>query len=147
LPDQPYVVCDRHIRRVGKDALISFQASHYSVPWRRVRPGGRVELRVTPTEVAIWSLGRQQELLATHPRAVGRGGWVVDETHWDGLPSRTDTQLLPPCAGDCELPPTSEPQPDQLELPGIAGWTRLPAARVLVAHRTLATYDHAGGLR
>jgi transposase len=67
LPAQPYVVCDWHTRRVGKDALVSFAASHYSVPWRRVRPGGRVELRVTPAEVAIWSLGPGQELLATHP--------------------------------------------------------------------------------
>ena len=44
LPEQPYVVCDRHIRRVGKDALVSFAASYYLVPWRRVRPGCRVEL-------------------------------------------------------------------------------------------------------
>jgi hypothetical protein len=66
LPDQPYVVCDRHTRRVGKDALVSFAASHYSVPWRKVRPGSRVELRVTPTEVAIWSLGRQPGA-ADHP--------------------------------------------------------------------------------
>lgn len=145
LPAQPYVVCERHLRRVGKDALISFGASHYSVPWRRVRPGGRVELRVTPTEVAIFSLGGQQQLLATHPRALQRGGWVVDQTHWDGLPNRNDAELLPPCTGDAEL--IGAPQPGQLELPGIAGWTRLPAARVLVAHRTLATYDHAGGLR
>jgi hypothetical protein len=146
LPEQPYVVCDRHTRRVGKDALVSFGASHYSVPWRRVRPGCRVELRVTPTEVTVWSLGRQQELLATHPRALQRGGWVVDQTHWDGLPNRADLQPLPPpCTGDCQLTP--EPEPGQLELPGIAGWTQLPAARVLVAHRTLAAYDHAGGLR
>jgi hypothetical protein len=147
LPEQPYVVCERHTRRVGKDALISFAASHYSVPWRTVRPGARVELRVTPTEVAVWSLGPSQQLLATHPRALQRGGWVVDETHWDGLPNRNDAELLPPCAGDGELLPAPQPEPGQLELPGIAGWTRLPAARVLVAHRTLATYDHAGGLR
>jgi transposase len=147
LPEQPYVVCDRHTRRVGKDALVSFAASHYSVPWRRVRPGARVELRVTPTQVAIWSLGRQQQLLATHPRATQRGGWVVDPTHWDGLPNRADIQPLPPCADDCELAPPPLLEPGQLELPGIAGWTQLPAARVLVAHRTLATYDHAGGLR
>jgi hypothetical protein len=146
LPAQPYVVCDRHTRRVGKDALISFEASHYSVPWRKVRPGARVELRVTPAEVAIFSLGPSQQLLATHPRAMQRGGWVVDPTHWDGLPSRTDAQLLPPCTGDCEFPPAPQPQPGQLELPGIAGWMKLPAARVLVAQRTLATYDHAGGL-
>jgi transposase len=146
LPERPYVVCERHTRRVGKDALVSFAASHYSVPWRRVRPGGRVELRVTPTEVAIWSLGPSQQLLATHPRALQRGGWVVDQTHWDGLADRAPVQPVPPCTGDCELTPAPQPEPGQLELPGIGGWAQLPAARVLVAHRTLATYDHAGGL-
>src|SRR5215211_7946245 len=38
LPAQPYVVCERHICRVGKDALISFAASHYSVPGARCGP-------------------------------------------------------------------------------------------------------------
>ena len=38
LPERPYVVCDRHLRSVGKDCLISFEASLYSVPWRTVRP-------------------------------------------------------------------------------------------------------------
>src|SRR3954471_19640885 len=47
LPAAPYVVADRHLRRVGKDALVSFEASLYSVPARRVRPGQRVEVRVT----------------------------------------------------------------------------------------------------
>src|SRR5512132_4630929 len=85
--------------------------------------------------------------LATHPRALHRGSWVVDQAHWDGLPSRADAPPLPPCSGDCELAPSAAPEPGQLELPAIAGWAQLPAARVLVAHRTLATYDHAGGLR
>jgi transposase len=143
LPERPYVVCDRHTRRVGKDALVSFETSHYSVPWRRVHPGSRVELRVTPAEVAIFSLGREQQLLATHPRAAGRGGWVVDETHWDGLPNRA-SQPLPPCTGDCELTPPSAP--DQLELPGIGGWAGSPAARVLVAQRRLAVYDQLVGV-
>jgi len=121
-------------------------------PWSRLRPattrcpGGRVELRVTPAEVAIWSLGPSQQLLATHPRALQRGGWVVDQAHWDGLADRGDAQPLPPCAGDCELAAPPDPEPGQLELPGIGGWAQLPAARVLVAHRTLATYDRAGGL-
>jgi transposase len=147
LPEQPYVVCDRHTRRVGTDALVSFEASQYSVPWRRVRPGARVELRVTPAEVAVWSLGPSQQRLATHPRAMQRGGWVVDQQHWDGLADRT-VQPIPPCTGDCELTvtPTPQPEPGQPELSGIAGWAQLPAAHVLAAHRTLATYDHAGGL-
>jgi transposase len=144
LPEHPYVVCERHIRRVGKDALISFAASHYSVPWRKVRPGSRVELRVTPVEVAIFSLGSQQQLLATHQRAAGRGSWVVDQAHWDGLPVRADTQ--PPCTGDCELTAPPDPEPDQLQLPGIGGWASSPAARVLVTQRRLAVYDQLVGV-
>jgi transposase len=145
LPAQPYLVCDRHTRRVGKDALISFEASHYSVPWRKVRPGARVELRVTPAEVAIWSLGASQQLLATHPRAIGRGGWIVDQTHWEGLADRADTQP-PPCTGDCELVPSPAREPGQLQLPGIGGWASSPAARVLVAQRRLGVYDQLAGV-
>jgi transposase len=146
LPEHPYVVCDRHTRRVGKDALVSFQASHYSVPWRRVRPGGRVELRVTPAEVAIFSLGGDQQLLAIHPRAARRGGWVVDETHWDGLPGCGAGEPLPPCTGDCELAPAPEPEPGQLSLPGISGWAQTRAAQTPVARRRLAVYDQLTGV-
>ena len=130
----------------SKDALISFAASHYSVPWRKVRPGTRVELRVTPTEVAIWSLGPTQQLLATHPRAAGRGGWVVDQAHWDGLADRADSQPLPAWTSDCELGPPPTPAPGQLQLPGIGGWASSPAARVLVAHRRLGVYDELAGV-
>jgi len=146
LPEQPYVVCERHTRRVGKDALISFQASHYSVPWRKVRAGSRVELRVTPAEVAIWSLGREPALLATHPRAAGRGAWIIDQTHWEGLPNRTDTQPLPPCAADCDLAPTPPPEPGQLVLPELVGWAQTAAARTPVARRRLGVYDEVAGV-
>jgi transposase len=146
LPEQPYMVWERHIRRVGKDALVSFAASHYSVPWRTVRPGSRVELRVMSAEVAIFSLGGQQRLLATHPRAASRGSWVVDQTHWDGLPDRADTQPLPPCTSDCELPPTPPLEPGQLQLLGLGGWASSPAARVLVAQRRLGVYDQLVGV-
>jgi hypothetical protein len=144
LPERPYVVCDRHTHRVAKDCLVSFEASCYSVPWRAVRPGIRVELRVTPTEVAIWSLGRQPRLLTTHPRAVRRGTWQVDQAHWDGLPGSDEPQ--PPCTGDCQLVPEPAPQPGQLTLPELAGWAQTPAAQVPVARRTLSTYDLVGGL-
>lgn len=86
LPPHPYVVCDRHIRTVGTDALVHFEASVYSVPWREVRPRQKVELRVTRDEVGIWTIGADPVHLATHPRARRRGAWVVDERHWDGLP-------------------------------------------------------------
>jgi hypothetical protein len=46
LPERLYLVAERHLRRVGKDCLISFEASCYSVPARLVRPGQRVRLLV-----------------------------------------------------------------------------------------------------
>jgi len=110
-----------------------------------VRPGSRVELRGTPAEVAIFSLGGEQQLLATHPRAARRGGWVVDQTHWDGLPGQASAEPLPPCTGDCALTPAPEPEPGQLSLPGISGWTQTRAARTPVARRRLAVYDHLAG--
>ncbi len=146
LPERPYLVVERHTRRVGKDALVSFGASHYSVPWRQVRPGGRVELRVTPAEVTVWSLGRQPQMLATHARAIGRGAWVVDQAHWDGLPNRADAQPLPPCAADCELTPPPEPEPGQLELLGISGSAQAAVAHTRVARRRLAVYDELVGV-
>ncbi|WP_443052806.1 IS21 family transposase [Streptomyces sp. FXJ1.172] len=38
LPETPYVVAQRHLRHVGKDCLVAFDANLYSVPARRVRP-------------------------------------------------------------------------------------------------------------
>ncbi len=121
LPERPYVVAERHLRRVGKDCLISFEASAYSVPWRRVRAGQQVELRVTSGEVAIWTWAATRSLLTTHPRAARRGVWVVDEAHWDGLPDGARPETGPAA------------EPSQL-----AGQLPLPL---------LAAYDLAGGLR
>ena len=56
LPEQPYLVTDRHLRRVGRDCLISFEVSRYSVPARKIRAGQRVELRVDADLVAIHAL-------------------------------------------------------------------------------------------
>jgi hypothetical protein len=59
VPSAAYLVADRHLRRVGKDCLVSFAASLYSTPARRVRPAQTVEVRATPTTVAIHSLTAQ----------------------------------------------------------------------------------------
>jgi transposase len=87
LPEAPYLVTDKHLRRVGKDCLVSFEASFYSVPARAVRPGQRVALQVDGELVTIHALAPDGAgWLATHPRAAQRGTWVVDQSHWDGLP-------------------------------------------------------------
>jgi hypothetical protein len=131
VPERPYVVCDRHLRRVGKDCLVSFEASVYSVPWRAVRRRMRVECRVTHDTVAIWTVGPEPILLATHARARRKGSWVVDPAHWDGLPWAPGAADLPPCeaVGPAELDPVL---------------ARIPKAATPVARRDLTTYDAVG---
>jgi transposase len=148
LPQHPYLVADRHLRRVGKDCLVSFAASLYSTPARRVRPGQTVEVRVTPATVAIHALTPAtgahpgvSTLLAVHPRATQRGSWIIDARHWDGLPdgaTRATTERVPD-------PDKAFPQREQAH-PLEALLTGSKATHIAVGRRPLATYDRAAGL-
>lgn len=148
LPALPYLVADHHLRRVGKDCLVSFEASMYSVPAGKIRPFQRVQLRVTPDTVAIHALdGEGGAVLAVHPRAARRGTWVVDRAHWDGLPDghTRATVVDGPAAGPggaaVEHAAADQPNPLQALL------NRSAAAQTPVARRDLAAYQtaaHAG---
>lgn len=138
LPPAPYVVSDRHLRVVGKDALVSFEASCYSVPWTMVRPRQRVELRVRSSEVAIYTLGPDPRHLATHPRSASRGAWVVDPRHWDGLPDGTT-----PPQGSITAAALTEQGQDELIADTLA---RLAKSGIAVGRRDPGTYDRAFGV-
>lgn len=151
LPAHPYLVTDRHLRRVGKDCLVSFAASLYSTPARRVRPGQTVEVRVRPATVAIHSLTpahggdpTESTLLARHPRASARGSWVIDPRHWDGLPDGT-TRATTERVTDPDEALFTPPHREQ-DNPLAALLNRSPAIHVTVTHRPLATYEAAAGL-
>lgn len=104
LPQTPYVVTQRHLRHVGKDCLVAFDANLYSVPARKVRPRQLVEVRATKSQVMLHATAADhsgETLLAVHPRAVGRGARIVDEKHWDGLPTGAGRRVT---AGDGGLP-------------------------------------------
>ena len=160
LPAMPYLVTDRHLRRVGKDCLVWFEASLYSVPARRVRAGQRVEVRVSPDTITLHALPSNRSdvgegtpgsmVLAVHARAAVRGTWVVDPTHWDALPDghtrstvvdfpRRGGDPLPACAADAAVT-AAEPNPLQALL------IRSALAATPVAKRALAAYDNAAGL-
>jgi hypothetical protein len=154
LPETPYLVADRHLRRVGKDALVSFEASLYSVPAERVRPGQRVAIcleggssaqagtltiRALDAEGGSW--------LATHPRATQRGSWVVDPAHWAGLPDGHTRATTRDDAAPLPVPASAPEQRDREDGPG-------PLAALLVAHhsaglpvtvRPLSVYQDAAG--
>ncbi|WP_455680402.1 Mu transposase domain-containing protein [Streptomyces pseudovenezuelae] len=55
LPATPYAVAQRHLRYVGKDCLVAFEANLYSVPATRVRPRQLVEIRATKSQVTLHS--------------------------------------------------------------------------------------------
>jgi transposase len=144
LPEQPYLVTDRHLRRVGKDCLISFEASLYSVPAGKIRAGQRVELRVSSDLIAIHALPTDTgvgELLAIHPRAATRGSWVVDAAHWDGLPDgHTRATVIETTSAKQPAPaPQGAGEPNPLA----ALINANPAAAIPVARRPLADYDTA----
>jgi transposase len=153
LPELPYLVCDRHLRRVGRDCLISFEGSSYSVPARAgdgrpARAGARVELRVSAGTITIHRLACDGDpiVLAAHPRAARRGTMVVDPRHWDGLPDghTRATTLDPVVPGPPTQPPGPEGGPRLDPLAGLIA--AHPAAATPVARRPLDAYDTAAGI-
>ncbi len=152
LPALPYLVCEKYLRRVGRDCLISFEGSHYSIPARAsdgrvARAGQRVEVRVAADLVTLHRLPVDGDpiLLAAHPRAARRGSLVVDPAHWEGLPDgHTRAVTLDPVSlGPAQpAPSTAGSGPDSLAVL----LANRPAAATPVAARPLLAYDTAAGL-
>jgi hypothetical protein len=76
LPEQPYLVAERHLRRVGKDWLVCFEASCYSVPARLVRPGQRVQL-----QIQVDPAGGDQISITSSPRTAAGGSPAITRRH------------------------------------------------------------------
>ncbi|MGW5063964.1 IS21 family transposase [Streptomyces sp. NPDC004096] len=147
LPPTPYLVAERQLRHVGKDCLVAFDGNLYSVPARRVRPRQLVEIRATKSQVMLHStltLAGGSTLLAAHPRAVGRGARVVDETHWDGLPTGKGRRTT---TGDVPVQPRHERSAGQEASPLPALLNRAAATQVEVGRRPLSVYDELTGTR
>ncbi|TWE21744.1 transposase [Kitasatospora atroaurantiaca] len=147
LPPRPYVVAQRHLRHVGKDCLVAFDANLYSVPARRVRPRQLVEIRATKSQIMLHSTAPDasgETLLAVHPRAVGRGARVVDQKHWDGLPKGDNRRVT---TGDVLPRPRHQDAPGEQAGPLQALLHRSAATRVEVGRRPLSVYDELTGTR
>jgi len=155
LPELPYLVCDRHLRRVGRDCLISFEGSHYSVPARAsdgrpARAGQRVEVRVSASTVTIHRLALDGDpiALAAHTRAQRRGALVVDPAHWDGLPDgHTRAVTLDPPPQHVDRSQDDADSGVEPPLDPLAGLLAAhPIAATPVARRPLGAYDTAAGI-
>ena len=137
VPAQPYFVAEQHLRRVGKDCLVSFERSMYSVPAWLVRPGQYVHVRAGDRQVAVRTLpAGGGGLLAVHPRARQRGSWIVDEAHWDGLPDGHTRAVTAGGHGPDPARPGRGRAPDALGMLLAAH----PDAAAPVARRPLSDY-------
>lgn len=153
LPQFEYAVTETHLRRVGRDALISFAGSSYSVAARAAdgRPtkaGQRVEVRVGVEHLEIWRLpvdgpDRAPMRLARHSRSTLRGQMIVDPEHWAELPDgHTRSTTL-------EGPDPEPVAAQQVPGPATSAMVRpesRAALEVTVARRPLAYYDRLAGL-
>jgi transposase len=152
LPARPLLVSESHLRRVGRDSMISFEGSSYSVAaradGRATKAGQRVEVRLEATELIIRRVpldspnGTAAEL-GRHPRAGQRGQRVVDPAHWAELPdghSRATTVEPTRATSDAAAAPeVPEPAPT-VRTEARAGFA------VKVVHRPLTDYDALAGL-
>ncbi|MFD8634778.1 IS21 family transposase [Streptomyces sp. NPDC059533] len=147
LPATPYVITQRHLRYVGKDCLVAFDANLYSVPARKVRPRQLVEVRATKSQIILHSTvpdANGDTLLAMHQRAVGRGACIVDEKHWDGLPDGKNRRTT---TGDVPAQRRQQGAPGEDAHSLMALLTRAAAVRVEVGRRPLSVYDELTGTR
>jgi transposase len=150
MPSTPYVVMQRHLRYVGKDCLVAFDANLYSVPARRVQPRQLVEVRATKSQIMLHATTpdpQGETLLAAHPRAVGRGCRVVDEEHWDGLPTGASRRVT--TSHDPPVPKQHRPEGNQQPAAGPLQslLNRAAATQVEVSRRPLSVYDELTGTR
>lgn len=141
LPAAPYRVVDRFLRRVGKDCLLSFESSRYSIPAEHVTAGMTVELRVGPDTVAIHATGADPRLLTEHRRARHRGDNQIDPAHWNGLPDG-HTRAITLTDPDSTGPSAAAAQ----RLEPVAMLGDRPGMGVAVARRDPRVYDQAAGL-
>jgi transposase len=80
----PYPYSDDELRKVARDAYVSWQASRYSVPWQYV--GKEVWVREQAGQVEVHHRG---ERIAVHPPAVRKHQVITERAHHQGIPLGT----------------------------------------------------------
>jgi transposase len=152
VPARPYVVANRHLRHVGKDCLVAFEANLYSVPAARVFHRQLVEVRASAATISLHATVPDENgvtLLAVHPRAVGRGARIADPEHWKPLPdghtrATTTSGETFPGGGHHDDRGRGRGEPSGTLRFLLA---RADAANVTVGHRPLSVYDQITGTR
>jgi transposase len=102
----PYPYSDDELRKVARDAYVSWQASRYSVPWQFV--GKEVWVREHAGQVEVHY---GDERIAVHPPAARKHQVITERVHHDSIPlstNRTGAKILVHMR---EMAPAVEPRP------------------------------------
>ena len=78
---RPYPYCDDELRKVARDAYVSWEASRYSGPWQYA--GKEVWVRERGERVEVYYSG---ERIAEHRRAVRKHEVITERSHHEGIP-------------------------------------------------------------
>jgi transposase len=89
-------------RQVGKDCLLSYCGNRYSVPYEYAGKSVVVRQALDSASIRIF---HQQDLIAEHTLAAGRGGMIVNPAHYGSLPRKSPRPPLTPVTTVAELTP------------------------------------------
>jgi len=80
----PYPFVDEELRKVARDAYVSWESNRYSVPWAYA--GSPVWVRNRENQIEVHYGG---EMIAVHPRACGKHQIITVPEHHRGIPLGT----------------------------------------------------------
>jgi transposase len=89
-------------RQVAKDCLFSYRGNRYSVPHRFA---GQSVLVREPLDGGLLRAFHQQDLVAEHSLAEGKGGMIIEPSHYGNLPRRSRVPASPASTITAELTP------------------------------------------
>lgn len=89
-------------RQVAKDCLFSYRGNRYSVP--HVYAGKSVLVR-QPLDGSLVRIFHQQDLIAEHALAEGKGGMILEPSDYGNLPRRSRVPASPAATVFAELTP------------------------------------------
>ena len=95
LPERPFDLCETRLVKVHSDCHVTIDGSYYSVPYAYV--GQKLEAFLFERLVQLF---QGTELVASHPRAQGKGQWLTRHEHYpaekaaylEGTPARCQEQ-------------------------------------------------------
>jgi hypothetical protein len=88
------------VRRVQADCCVEVDGNAYSVPWRLIGEGVRVELAAG--RVRVLHAGRE---VAAHDERAGRRERALDPAHFEGVAGFRSAVVRGPAPGTASAPP------------------------------------------